>query len=59
MFTVTEYMENGSLDHFLRGKDAQGVDIGWPHVVNMLRGIASGMKYLTDKGYVHRVSNYL
>ncbi|CAI4232774.1 unnamed protein product [Auanema sp. JU1783] len=51
---VTEYMENGSLDNFLRGKDAQGFEIGWPHVVNMLRGIASGMKYLTDKGYVHR-----
>ena len=54
-FVVTEFMANGSLDHFLRGKDARGEDLGWPRIVDMLRGIAAGMKYLTDKGFVHRV----
>ena len=53
---VTEYMENGSLDHFLRDKDAKGIVLSWRILVDMLRGIAAGMKYLTDKGYVHRVS---
>ncbi|KAK6028168.1 hypothetical protein OSTOST_05787 [Ostertagia ostertagi] len=51
---VTEFMSNGSLDHLLRGKDARGEEMSWPRIVDMLRGIASGMKYLTDKGYVHR-----
>ncbi|KAK2850077.1 hypothetical protein Q7C36_008860 [Tachysurus vachellii] len=48
---VTEYMENGSLDSFLRKHDAQFTVI---QLVGMLRGIVSGMKYLSDMGYVHR-----
>ncbi|KAE8621770.1 hypothetical protein XENTR_v10004966 [Xenopus tropicalis] len=48
---VTEYMENGSLDSFLRKNDAQFTVI---QLVGMLRGIAAGMKYLSDMGYVHR-----
>uniref|UniRef100_A0A8D0CH63 receptor protein-tyrosine kinase n=1 Tax=Scleropages formosus TaxID=113540 RepID=A0A8D0CH63_SCLFO len=48
---VTEYMENGSLDSFLRKHDAQFTVI---QLVGMLRGIASGMRYLSDMGYVHR-----
>ncbi|XP_023697151.1 ephrin type-A receptor 3-like isoform X1 [Paramormyrops kingsleyae] len=48
---VTEYMENGSLDGFLRKHDAQFTVI---QLVGMLRGIASGMRYLSDMGYVHR-----
>ncbi|XP_072011550.1 ephrin type-A receptor 8 isoform X1 [Engystomops pustulosus] len=48
---VTEYMENGSLDTFLRSRDGHFTII---QLVGLLRGIASGMKYLSDLGYVHR-----
>ncbi|XP_053312896.1 ephrin type-A receptor 6 [Spea bombifrons] len=48
---VVEYMENGSLDSFLRKHDGHFTVI---QLVGMLRGISSGMKYLSDMGYVHR-----
>uniref|UniRef100_A0A7N4PX05 Ephrin type-A receptor 6 n=1 Tax=Sarcophilus harrisii TaxID=9305 RepID=A0A7N4PX05_SARHA len=48
---VVEYMENGSLDSFLRKHDGHFTVI---QLIGMLRGIASGMKYLSDMGYVHR-----
>uniref|UniRef100_A0A8D3ECJ5 receptor protein-tyrosine kinase n=1 Tax=Scophthalmus maximus TaxID=52904 RepID=A0A8D3ECJ5_SCOMX len=48
---VVEYVENGSLDSFLRQHDGHFTVI---QLVGMLRGIASGMKYLSDTGYVHR-----
>ncbi|XP_066455251.1 ephrin type-A receptor 6 [Eleutherodactylus coqui] len=48
---VVEYMENGSLDSFLRKHDGHFTVI---QLVGMLRGIASGMRYLSDMGYVHR-----
>ncbi|KAM9237936.1 ephrin type-A receptor 5 isoform 7-T7 [Dugong dugon] len=48
---LTEYMENGSLDTFLKKNDGQFTVI---QLVGMLRGIAAGMRYLSDMGYVHR-----
>ncbi|VDK75730.1 unnamed protein product [Onchocerca ochengi] len=49
---VIEYMENGSLDQFLRKNDNGILEL--MQIIDMLRGISAGMKYLTEKGFVHR-----
>ncbi|KAJ3601871.1 hypothetical protein NHX12_029633 [Muraenolepis orangiensis] len=48
---ITEYMENGSLDSFLRRHDGEFPVL---QLVGLLRGIAAGMSYLAGLGYVHR-----
>ncbi|CAL8268115.1 unnamed protein product [Arctogadus glacialis] len=48
---ITEFMENGALDSFLRRNDGTFPVI---QLVGMLRGIASGMRYLAEMSYVHR-----
>ncbi|XP_035382211.1 ephrin type-A receptor 3 isoform X1 [Electrophorus electricus] len=48
---ITEYMENGSLDSFLKKHDGQFTVI---QLVGMMRGIAAGMQYLSEMNYVHR-----
>lgn len=48
---ITEFMENGALDAFLREREDQLVPA---QLVAMLQGIASGMNYLSDRNYVHR-----
>uniref|UniRef100_H3CQV0 Ephrin type-B receptor 3 n=1 Tax=Tetraodon nigroviridis TaxID=99883 RepID=H3CQV0_TETNG len=48
---ITEFMENGALDSFLRLNDGR---FTMTQLVGMLRGVAAGMKYLSDMNYVHR-----
>ncbi|CAK8691008.1 unnamed protein product [Clavelina lepadiformis] len=48
---VTEYMENGSLDQYLRRSKDQ---LRIVQLATMLKGIASGMRYLSRMKYVHR-----
>uniref|UniRef100_A0A3Q3XH34 receptor protein-tyrosine kinase n=1 Tax=Mola mola TaxID=94237 RepID=A0A3Q3XH34_MOLML len=48
---VTEYMENGALDRYLRDHDGEFPSF---QLVGMMRGISAGMKYLSDMSYVHR-----
>ena len=48
---LTEFMENGSLDCFLRKKRGE---LSILQLLEMLRGIASGMKYLSSLNYIHR-----
>ncbi|KHJ41523.1 hypothetical protein D918_08375, partial [Trichuris suis] len=48
---VAEYLENGSLDCFVRVmKDKLEI----LQLVHMLCDVANGMKYLSDKGFIHR-----
>nr|XP_015204363.1 PREDICTED: ephrin type-A receptor 10 isoform X2 [Lepisosteus oculatus] len=51
MMIVVECMTNGVLDSFLRKHEGQFTVI---QLIGMLCGIASGMKYLTEMGYVHK-----
>ncbi|XP_026481363.1 ephrin type-B receptor 1-B [Ctenocephalides felis] len=48
---ITEFMENGSLDTFLRANDGKFQIL---QLVGMLRGISCGMAYLSEMSYVHR-----
>ncbi|NXF10717.1 EPHAA protein, partial [Smithornis capensis] len=51
MMIVMEYMGNGLLDSFLRKNEGQ---FPGSQLVCMLQGIASGMAYLAEMGYVHK-----
>ncbi|XP_064381347.1 ephrin type-A receptor 10 [Dromaius novaehollandiae] len=51
MMIVMEYMGNGVLDSFLRKHEGQFTAT---QLIGMLQGIASGMKYLTEMGYIHK-----
>ncbi|XP_006861340.1 PREDICTED: ephrin type-A receptor 1, partial [Chrysochloris asiatica] len=48
---ITEYMDKGALDAFLREREDQ---LTPGQLTAMLQGIASGMSYLSDHNYVHR-----
>ena len=51
LMIVTEFMENGSLDTFLRLNEGK---LKIDQLVKMLRDVASGMKYLSEMNYIHR-----
>ncbi|XP_068034177.1 ephrin type-B receptor 4 [Anomalospiza imberbis] len=48
---VTEFLLHGALDAFLRGREGTLPAL---QLVAMLRGIAAGMRYLAEAGFVHR-----
>ncbi|CAN8177247.1 unnamed protein product [Coccothraustes coccothraustes] len=48
---VTEFLLHGALDAFLRGREGTLSPL---QLVAMLRGIAAGMRYLAEAGFVHR-----
>ncbi|XP_063290975.1 ephrin type-B receptor 5-like [Pelobates fuscus] len=48
---LTEHMEHGPLDAYLR--QCEG-GLSALQMVSMLRGVASGMRYLSDRNYTHR-----
>ncbi|XP_032901367.1 ephrin type-A receptor 10 [Amblyraja radiata] len=52
MMIVIEYMGNAVLDSFLRKNEGQFTVL---QLIGMLCGIASGMKYLSEMGYVHKM----
>lgn len=68
LMIVTEYMENGSLDQFLRDRDPKirqrskeaskslhpPINLDIHQLLRMLRDVASGMRYLADMNYIHR-----
>uniref|UniRef100_A0A3B4WXI7 receptor protein-tyrosine kinase n=1 Tax=Seriola lalandi dorsalis TaxID=1841481 RepID=A0A3B4WXI7_SERLL len=47
---ITEFMENGPLDAFLRNEGQFSV----LQLVGMLRGVGAGMRYLSERNFVHR-----
>ncbi|XP_055368745.1 ephrin type-A receptor 7 isoform X2 [Betta splendens] len=51
MMIIMESMSNGSLDSFLRKHEGQ---LSVMQLIDMLAGVASGMKYLTEMGFVHK-----
>ncbi|XP_071230798.1 ephrin type-A receptor 7-like [Salvelinus alpinus] len=51
MMIVLESMSNGPLDSFLRKHEGQ---LSVLQLMDMLGSVASGMKYLTEMGFVHR-----
>ncbi|XP_055512040.1 LOW QUALITY PROTEIN: ephrin type-A receptor 7 [Leucoraja erinacea] len=52
MMIVIEYMGNAVLDSFLRKNEGQFTVL---QLIGMLCGIASGMKYLSEMGYIHKM----
>lgn len=53
---VTEYLEKGSLYHYLRTEE--GKTMSKKQMMDIIKGVASGMYHLVSEGIVHR-GNFL
>ncbi|XP_075961841.1 ephrin type-A receptor 10 isoform X3 [Anarhichas minor] len=51
MMIIVESLTNGALDSFLRKHEGQ---LSVMQLMDLLTGVASGMKYLTDMGFIHK-----
>jgi len=51
MMIVTEFMEEGSLDQFLKDHEGKLTTL---QLIGMIRGVASGMVYLSAINFIHR-----
>lgn len=51
MMILTEFLENGSLDHFLQKRKGQFTSL---QLIGMARGVACGMVHLSDMNFIHR-----
>ncbi|CAH3107683.1 unnamed protein product [Porites lobata] len=51
MMILTEFLESGSLDNFLKGRNGQIAAI---QLLGMARGVANGMVYLSEMNFIHR-----
>nr|XP_061808293.1 ephrin type-A receptor 7-like isoform X1 [Nerophis lumbriciformis] len=51
MMIIVESLTNGALDSFLRKHEGQ---LSVMQLMDMLTGVASGMKYLAEMGFVHK-----
>jgi serine/threonine protein kinase len=51
LMIVIEFMENGSLDTYLRLNESK---LKMTQLVRMLKDVSNGMRYLSDMNYIHR-----
>ncbi|XP_048585722.1 ephrin type-A receptor 4 [Nematostella vectensis] len=51
MMIITEFLENGSLDNFLKSNDGHLTTL---QLVEIGRGVAAGMAYLSEMNFIHR-----
>jgi len=51
MMILTEFLESGSLDQFLKSHEGQLTSL---QLVGMARGVACGMVYLSEMSFIHR-----
>eukprot|EP00058_Branchiostoma_floridae_P006919 XP_002592407.1 hypothetical protein BRAFLDRAFT_118420 [Branchiostoma floridae] len=52
MYIITEFMCNGSLDHYLRHGEGHRLDL--VDLIDMGAQVAAGMEYLEDNNVIHR-----
>nr|XP_058972509.1 ephrin type-A receptor 4-like [Pocillopora verrucosa] len=51
MMILTEFLKSGSLDHYLKDRKGQLTSL---QLTGMARGVAHGMKYLSELNFIHR-----